>query len=233
MARAEGAGRCGGQVRPAAQPHGPSSTRSGDAGDSTITLTNDALRRLTAYSLVGAGGTSNVSYSYDANSNRTAAGATTFAYNGADQLVSQTLSGTTRTATYDAAGNMTSSPVSPTTNSTFTYDALNKPLTEAVPGQSTVSYTYDGLGRRFTRAVTGASETYAYVGDQIARIDRGAGSVTDSAIDSMGDRLTVGGTWVVPNVRGDVAALLNSGQTAISAIVLGLRTVIGIRRRAR
>ena len=32
----------------------------------------------------------------------------------------------------------------------------------------------------------------------------------------MGDRLTVGGTWLVPNVRGDVAALLDPTQTSIS-----------------
>jgi RHS repeat-associated protein len=59
-------------------------------------------------------------------------------------------------------------------------------------------------------------KTYQYVGDVVARIDRGGGNVTDSAIDSMGDRLTVGGAWTVPNVRGDIAALLNTGQTAIS-----------------
>ena len=32
----------------------------------------------------------------------------------------------------------------------------------------------------------------------------------------MGSRLTVGGAWLVPNVRGDVAALLASGQTSVS-----------------
>ncbi len=122
----------------------------------------------------------------------------------------------TRNFGYDAAGNQTSSPVNPTTNSTWTYDARNKPLTTTVPGQPVVTYTYDALGRRSTRTASGATETYHYVGDAIARIDRGGGNVTDSAIDSMGDRLTVGATWTVPNVRGDVAALLNSGQTAIS-----------------
>ena len=167
----------------------------------------------------GGGGSTTVSYTYDANSNRLSAGSTTFAYNGADQLVSQTKAGNTRNATYDAAGNQTSSPVGDTTNSSFTYDAENKLLTGSVPGQPTVSYTYDALGRRLSRSAGGAGETYSYVGDQLARIDRGGGIYIDSAIDAMGDRLTVGGAWLVPNVRGDVAALLDAGQTSVAALL--------------
>ena len=161
-------------------------------------------------------GGSTTSYSYDANSNRTTAGSTAFTYNRADQLVSQTVASVTRSFTYDAAGNQTSSPVSPTTNSSFTYDAANQPLTVSVPGQPLVTYTYDALGRRATRTASGATETYQYVGDMIARIDRGSGNVTDSAIDAMGDRLTVGGVWTIPTVRGDVAGLLNAGQSAVT-----------------
>ncbi len=145
-----------------------------------------------------------------------AAGATSFTYNNADQLLTQTKSGVTRSFGYDAAGNQTSSPVSPTTNSSWTYDARNQPLTATVPGQPAVTYTYDALGRRASRTANGSTETYAYVGDQVARIDRGSGNVTDSAIDAMGDRLTVGTAWTLPNVRGDVAGLLNAGQSAIS-----------------
>ncbi len=54
------------------------------------------------------------------------------------------------------------------------------------------------------------------MGALIARIDRGAGGVTDSAIDAMGDRLTVGGAWTIPTVRGDVAGLLNTAGSAIT-----------------
>jgi YD repeat-containing protein len=90
---------------------------------------------VTAYTATRDGIPSTVPYTYDADSNRLSEGSTTFAYNGADQLVSQTKNGVQRTATYDAAGNLLSSPVSDTTNSTFTYDTANKPLTEAVPGQ--------------------------------------------------------------------------------------------------
>ena len=38
----------------------------------------------------------------------------------------------------------------------------------------------------------------------------------DSAIDALGDRLTVGSSWVLPSVRGDEPALLTPGQTAVS-----------------
>jgi YD repeat-containing protein len=187
--------------------------KSGLAGSSTLTFANDPLRRVTSYTIAGGATTT---YTYDANSNRLSAGTTTFTYNTADQLLTQTKAGVTRNFSCDAAGNQTSSPVSPTTNSTWTYDAINKPLTTSVPGQPVVTYAYDALGRRYTRTASGATETYQYVGDAIARIDRGGGNVTDSAIDAMGDRLTVGGAWTVPNVRGDVAALLNSAQTSIS-----------------
>ncbi|MHB8673224.1 MAG: RHS repeat-associated core domain-containing protein [Candidatus Limnocylindrales bacterium] len=85
-----------------------------------------------------------------------------------------------------------------------------------MPGQPTVSYTYDALGRRYTRSDGTTTATYAYVGAQIARIDRGGGQVTDSALDPAGDRLTVGGAWIVPTVRGDVGVLLDSGQTGVS-----------------
>ncbi len=186
---------------------------SGLAGNSTLTFTNDPLRRTTGYTISGG---ATVTYTYNANSNRLSAGTTTFTYNTADQLINQTVAGVTRTFAYDAAGNQTSSPVSPTTNSSFTYDALNQPLSVAVPSQPTVTYTYDALGRRASRTAAGATETYGYVGELIARIDRGGGNVTDSAIDAMGDRLTVGSAWTLPNVRGDVAGLLNSSQTAVS-----------------
>lgn len=79
-----------------------------------------------------------------------------------------------------------------------------------------MNYTYDARGRRLSRTAGGAGETYSYVGDRIARIDRGGGIYIDSAIDAMGDRLTVGGAWLVPNVRGDIAALLDAGQTSVS-----------------
>ena len=44
-----------------------------------------------------------------------------------------------------------------------------------MPGQPLVSYTYDALGRRAGRSAAGATETYGYVGELIARIDRRAG----------------------------------------------------------
>jgi RHS repeat-associated protein len=162
--------------------------------------------------------TNTVAYTYDADSNRLSAGATTFTYNRADQLMSQTKGGVTRAATYDAAGNLLSSPVSDATNSTFTYSATNKPLTEVVAGQPTVTFTYDALDRRASRSDGTLTETYAYVGTgpTIGRIDRGGGQLIDSAIDPLGNRLTVGGAWTIPTVRGDVAALLNAAGTSVT-----------------
>ncbi|MDA8238201.1 MAG: RHS repeat-associated core domain-containing protein, partial [Chloroflexi bacterium] len=86
-----------------------------------------------------------------------------------------------------------------------------------VPGQPTVTYTYDALDRRTSRSAGGTSETYGYVGlsATVGRIDRGGGQVLASAIDALGDRLTVGSSWVLPSVRGDVAALLAPGGTAV------------------
>lgn len=80
---------------------------------------------------------------------------------------------------------------------------MNQPLTETAPGQPVVTFTYDALGRRFTRGAAGSTETYSYVGSGIGRIDRGGENVTDPVIDAMGDRLTVGGAWTIPNARGD------------------------------
>jgi len=191
---------------------------SGLAGNSTLTYTNDPLGRVTGYTATAGGVPTSVAYTYDADSNRLSAGSTAFAYNGADQLVSQTRAGVTRTASYDAAGNLLSSPVSDATNSVFTYGATNRPLTVAVPGQPLVTYTYDALDRRASRAAGTSSESYSYIGtgDTIGRIDRGPGGLLDSAIDATGARLTVGGAWLVPTVRGDVAALLDQSQTAVS-----------------
>ena len=95
---------------------------------------------------------------------------------------------------------------------------LRRPLTVAVPGQPTVTYAYDALDRRASRADGTAAESYTYVGlgATIGRIDRGAGGLLDSAVDASGARLTAGGAWLLPTVRGDVAALLDPSGTSVS-----------------
>ncbi len=64
--------------------------QAGLAGNSTLVFSNDPLRRTTGYTISGQ---PTVGYHYDANSNRTSAGATTFTYNNADQLLTQTKAG--------------------------------------------------------------------------------------------------------------------------------------------
>ena len=83
-------------------------SKSGLAGGSTISLTADTLGQVTDYTVTTGGVPTSITCTCNADSNHLSAGATAFAYNGADELVSQTKNGVVRSATCDAAGNLLS-----------------------------------------------------------------------------------------------------------------------------
>jgi YD repeat-containing protein len=173
--------------------------QAGLAGNSTLTFTNDRLRRVTGYSVNGGAATT---YTYNANSNRLSAGTTTFAYNTADQLLTQTKAGVTRNFSYDAAGNQTSSPVSPTTNSTWTYGAVNKPLTVTVSNPSAVRRTREARAD----GSSGSSRLRAAGAEAEAAADRDF--LLGSAEDAIGQHFEVAGDLLPREHLDDRAALV-------------------------
>ena len=97
--------------------------------------------------------------SYDAVGNRLSAGDATFSYDDADQLVSGSDG---RQATYDGAGNLTSSTLAGRTT-TYGYDATGRLAELTMPDGRVISYAYDGDGNRVAKSVDGAlSTTYAW-----------------------------------------------------------------------
>ncbi|MEV4347767.1 DUF6531 domain-containing protein [Actinoplanes sp. NPDC049596] len=140
----------------------------GEPGQPTITeataYTYDAANRITAecfgaQTCAGASA-SRTDYTYDLVGNRTtmkkvATGentTTTYAYDAADQLTTETVTGSrsnTRTFAYDLEGNQTKAG-----SDTFTY-ALDHTMTSSTVGGTTTGYAYDAQGNRVS-AVQGA-----------------------------------------------------------------------------
>lgn len=100
-------------------------------------------------------------YAYDGAGNRTQAGASTFAYDNRNQI----LTGPSATYTWTARGTQASQTVAGTTT-TYTSDALNR-INSAVRGATTVNWFYDGLDR-LSRRTENATQThwFAYAGTE-------------------------------------------------------------------
>ncbi len=95
------------------------------------------------------------SYSLDTSGNLTTlptgASAT---YNAGSQVTSSTLSGTTTSYAYDAAGNRTGESVGGTASMTATYNGANQLTSYNDSGANVSSVTYNGLGLRTEETVT-------------------------------------------------------------------------------
>jgi RHS repeat-associated protein len=136
----------------------------------TYNYTYDSLHRLKTEN----GGPEAISYTYDALGRiltRTIGNkAFTYSYNNSAHIhaVSNvTYNGNNYAFSYDANGNLTSSPdlsnIDQVVTRTVTYDADNMPV-QIVRGSTTVGFTYDGTGTRTKKAVTGGS-TALYIGE--------------------------------------------------------------------
>ncbi|KAB2835586.1 MAG: RHS repeat protein [Candidatus Brocadia sp.] len=124
--------------------------------------------------------------------------ATTFEYDGADNLITQTdaLDGVTQ-FTYDANGNRTS-VTDPVNNKTeFVYDELNRLVKRIDPLGNTTTYAYDAIGNRTEQVDrNGRKTTFGY--DQLNRLFKEDWYSGDSVIrsilttyDEVGNQLSV------------------------------------------
>jgi YD repeat-containing protein len=144
-------------------------------GGSTLTSstgwTYDALQRLTGESATFSDPSLSYgnAYTFDLANNRMSSAHTgpggganetiTYAYNGDDELTSQTssLSGNT-TNTYDANGSLTTSTAGGVTT-TYAYDARNK-MVGYSSGSMVAAYVYDDAGNRVQETVNGVTTYY-------------------------------------------------------------------------
>ena len=117
-------------------------TNLAETGLTAKTFGYDYINRLTSFNP----GTS-ISYSYDASSNRTAAGSTTYTMSTTSNRLASLSTGTTYS--YDADGHMTGDGTH-----TWTYDQRGR-LTSSTTGGVTTTYGVNGLGQRVTKAGSG------------------------------------------------------------------------------
>ena len=88
---------------------------------------------------------------------------TAFAYNDANELVSQSVGGTTTSFAYDAWGRMTSKSDG-TYSATYAYRYGNKlaSVTSNFPSEGNATYQYDGAGKRRQRTAGGSATRYRW-----------------------------------------------------------------------
>jgi RHS repeat-associated protein len=104
----------------------------------------------------------------------------------------------------------------------MTYD-LDDHLTaiDATGSANDATFTIDALGRFRTRVLASSTDTYSYVGtsETVTRIANSGGTTTDSVVRPAGDRLGVKVSstvnWFLPDLHGDIAASLDSGETTV------------------
>jgi RHS repeat-associated protein len=214
-------------------------TASDLAGDSVQTFRYDDANRLTE-SYFGPEDAKVMPriYTYDADSNRTGVTESgvsfTYVFDTTDELVSKTQTDqTSNTATFaydslgqmsaNAAGGPDSSVIVPTA---YGYDPAGHLVcigaTEACAPEDTTAVTFDidALGRHASRTVasSGVTETYAYLGtaNTVSSVYDGT-TLTFSAIDAIGDRLTSGtsdaSAYLLPDLHGNVVATISAGAT--------------------
>jgi RHS repeat-associated protein len=207
---------------------------------SSFTYGFDAANRLTSYSgpdgslgygydntnqLTGVTGSQGLSYSYDANGNRTMAGYHTTA----NELTSDP----TYNYTYDAEGNLiTQTRVSDGQVTSYSWDLHNR-LTEVVVKDShnTVlndeKFTYDVNGNRLVVWLNGTQQTWTVYDGQNPYLDfSGGGTLTErylanpKALDQLFARVTPGGTvnWYLTDNLGSIRQIVDSSANVLDAL---------------
>ena len=144
----------------------------GSYADLSQVFTYDNLDRLKTAS--GVAGQSQV-YTYDANSNRTSlsinSAVTTYNYPGASHKLSSLSGATTRSFTYDNAGNVTASA-----GITYAYDDRGR-----MKSAGAATYLVNGLGQRVKKTVTGdAFFAYDEAGHLIGEYDSAGAPIQET-----------------------------------------------------
>ncbi|MGD0019969.1 MAG: RHS repeat-associated core domain-containing protein [Candidatus Limnocylindrales bacterium] len=206
-------------------------TTSGLAGSSTATFAYDAAGRLTSsYFGSSQSPVAPRAYTYDRDSNRTSVteSGTVFYYfyDATDELIKKgpNPDGSGASAfVYDSLGQLlTSQPSQPGLGilhpTTYAYDPAGH-LSAITADGVTTSFTIDALGRHAGQTVgSNPTTTYAYLGtsDTISSTLQ-SGTVSYSAIDAIGDRLTTGTSsafaYLLPDLHGNVVATIGAGSS--------------------
>ncbi|MGW1163766.1 RHS repeat-associated core domain-containing protein, partial [Streptomyces sp. NPDC002513] len=204
--------------------------------------TYDAADRLTQVADTQAGQCTTRSYGYDADTNRTslttyapdtagncqtasASGTETYAYDGADRLLSTTLGGTTSTYAYDTQGNTTTTPAADAGSSgnlTATYNANNTIATQT-QGDATTTWQYDPQADRaatYTSSGLTVTNHYSDGTDNPTWTSDSGGGWTRNIQTPSGLAAQTGPSGTIlqlVNLHGDVMATVDATTNAVTA----------------
>lgn len=175
-------------------------------GNGAHTYAYDLADRLTSW--VAPGGAS-TAYTYDANHNRTSAGARTFTYDARNRIASSVATGVTTSFAHSARGGRTSATVG-TTTTTARFDAFDQIATD-----TGVAYTYDAMGRMATR--NGTQLAWSGLTTDLARdgTNTFAYGLEGSALATRAG--TAPATRLLPDRHGDVVGSFVPGATALAS----------------
>lgn len=131
---------------------------------------------------------------------------------------------------YDGAGNLSSKTVDGTTTS-YTYDAIDQLLTESRTGYS-ASYTYDANGNRLTKTLGSSTDTYSYdSGDKLTSIVNSGVTTKSYTYDAAGRTTGVttssGTTTLGYDYEDRVTSISYPGGGSNSFTYNGLDTRVG------
>lgn len=132
-----------------------------EADNSAVSYVYDDIYQLTGETRTGTDAYS-ITYQYDEVGNRTQMAkdsvATSYTYNANNQLLTETVGGTTITYMYDGNGNL-ASKTDGTNTTAYTWDWANRLLAVSGP-RASVTYEYDGHGHRISKLQDGVMTKY-------------------------------------------------------------------------
>ena len=164
----------------------------------------------------GAGGTTNKTYGYDRNFNRTANNLLTATYNVADRITA--LSGF-QTPQYNGAGAINRDQQ----GATLTYDWRDQLTSYSKPGTN-AQYKYDASNLRVEKTVNGTTTQYLWDGDQVLKEYNANGTVKANYFLGLGrEAIKTGGNWYLylNDTHGSVTGLLDTAGNRVASYTFG------------
>lgn len=219
---------------------------------STRAFSYDAASRITQVENTTGSGTQTLAYAHDANGNVTSEGSTTYTYDALDRLHAwyNPTADETTTYTYDAVGNVTQVQVGETTTKSFTYNAANEitssgyayddngnltadgthtyvydaenQLVQVKAGETVIaSMTYDYTGRRTSLTTSSGTTYFHYANSQLVAESNSSGQITATYNYTQGGDLvsmTRGGNtyYYQTNAHGDVVSVTDSSGDVVA-----------------
>jgi RHS repeat-associated protein len=169
-----------------------------DAVDSgrTAAYSYDPLLRLSSAATTGSTSypTWGLQWTYDRYGNRTVQKVTAGTAPGPLTPTDPATNHITTGYTYDANGNLTLEPMTPSNNN-YTYDGENRLVTFSSGGAST-TYTYDGYGRRVKKVASGTTTTYVFWGAKV---------IAEYANGSLSKEYVYSGSKLLATISGGTA----------------------------